>query len=579
MKAAREWAGGRRRRTAIALLGIIGLGACQQDSTGPSSSDNSSTCTATTATTFTVGQVMTGLTGSSLCLAGGSSDADFALIAFNASSVPTGTASLTLQATGVTAPTSSILTNVFALHGASMSLASTALAGPRTRNVAFDARLRANERRVLTPRIAAARRDFAARHSAGGALRDVIPSSVTVGQLLRLNTNVDSACTLPTYSIGRVVAITNNAIIVADTANPTGGFTDAEYQSIGVSFDTLINPLDTRNFGQPTDIDGNGHVLIFFSRAVNALTAAGSDSYIGGFFYARDLFPIVATTDFDACPGSNYGEMFYIMVPDPTGAVNGNAFTKDFVSNGLLPTLAHEYQHLINGARRMYVNTQATDFEEVWLNEGLSHIAEELMFYAESGLQPRQDVSATTIRSSQAYINAYNSCASANLGRYGEFLRAPTINSPFAPNDSLATRGATWSFLRFAVDRQNTTDSNIWYQLVNSTVTGLDNLQNVFGTSLGTLFRDWSTAVIADGVSGVDPKYSQPSWDFRSIYDAVGGSYPLVTTSLASGTQLPESMDGGGAAYVRFTVAAGAAGYVQWGTLPSTVELTLVRTR
>ena len=26
----------------------------------------------------------------------------------------------------------------------------------------------------------------------------------------------------------------------------------------------------------------------------------------------------------------------------------------------------------------MYVNTEATDFEEVWLNEGLSHIAEEL---------------------------------------------------------------------------------------------------------------------------------------------------------------------------------------------------------
>ena len=43
---------------------------------------------------------------------------------------------------------------------------------------------------------------------------------------------------------GKVVAITDKAIVVADTANPAGGFTDAEYRSIGVTFDTLVDPVD-----------------------------------------------------------------------------------------------------------------------------------------------------------------------------------------------------------------------------------------------------------------------------------------------------------------------------------------------
>jgi hypothetical protein len=87
-----------------------------------------------------------------------------------------------------------------------------------------------------------------------------------IGQILQLNANSDSECTSPDYRGARVVAITNSTIVVADTLNPTGGYTDAEYASLGVTFDTLIDPLDRAAFGDPSDIDGNKRIVLFFTK-------------------------------------------------------------------------------------------------------------------------------------------------------------------------------------------------------------------------------------------------------------------------------------------------------------------------
>ena len=240
----------------------------------------------------------------------------------------------------------------------------------------------------------------------------------------------------------------------------------------------MIDPLDRAAFGDPSDIDGNSRIVLFFTKAVNDLTPTTSTSYIGGFFHGRDLFPTKETADFAACASSNVGEMFYVMVPDPK---RGGPFAKANVASEVLGTLAHEYQHLINASRRMFVNTTATDFEETWLNEGLSHIAEELLFYRVSGLKPRGDIDASSIRASATYVNAFNDYESDNFGRYREFLLSPSKFSVYSDNDSLETRGATWAFLRDAADRKAASDGDTWFRLVNSTTTGMANLRAVFG--------------------------------------------------------------------------------------------------
>ncbi|HTE47705.1 MAG TPA: hypothetical protein VK636_20855 [Gemmatimonadaceae bacterium] len=479
-----------------------------------------------------------------------------------------------MTATGTTTPSAS--PTVIASDRPSFDVLAAAASAANHRSDEFETRLRSRERALL-PRQFENARAWARAKTGARAAFDVIPKTVTVGQLLRLNANADSGCSAPNYRTGRVVAITNRAIVVADTGNPSGGYTDAEYTSFGTVFDTLIDPLDRLNFGDPSDIDGNGRMVLFFTKTVNDLTPKNSGSYIGGFFFARDLFPVTTTTDLSGCATSNFGEMFYVMVPDP---VRAGPFSKANVATEVYATLAHEYQHLINASRRLYVNTAATDFEETWLDEGLAHIAEELLFYRVSGLQPRQNVSATDIQRSNALVNAFNDYASDNFGRYESYLRSPSAYSPYADNDSLATRGATWAFLRYAADRRGTSDGDVWQKLVNSTTSGMQNLQNVFGSGVTGEIRDWGASVLADDIGGAGAAYQQPSWNYRSVYTALLSSsvFPLANVSLAS-TASTVSLVPGANAYLRFGVTAGGAPAVQWTGASSSVQFTLVRTK
>jgi hypothetical protein len=553
------------RAFAIALLGAAG--ACS-DSTSPADPSTTtggiSSCNSTAAPA--IGAVSLA-TGSFLCVGGGASGAEFALVSFFATTAPSATTAFQVTASGITLPT------LTADASPTFSFAVARPAKPSGPSPAdsLDLALRTKERALIGPRLAAARRW---QRGARGLSRNSIPTSASVGQLVTLNANADNPCSAATNRTARIVAITSAAIVVADTGNPSGGYTDAEYQSLGVAFDTLIDPLDRQIFGAPTDIDNNGKIILFFTKTVNDLTPATSQSYIGGFFFARDLFPIQATTDFDACPSSNVAEMFYVMVPDPT---RGGAFTKANVTKEVLATLAHEYQHLINAARRMYVNVAATDFEEVWLNEGLSHSAEELLFYRITGLSPRQNLDVTALRAAQAYVDAFNDYAIGNFERYHDYIVSPSKYSPYAANDSLETRGATWSFLRYAADRHGTTDGDFWFQLVNSTTTGLANLQRVLGPTLGDQLRDWSTSVLTDDLGGFGATVQQPSWNFRSIYATlVPGNFPLATTTLTT-SGVAVTLSGGASSYLRFAVLPNTSAGVAWNGAASTTQVSLVR--
>jgi hypothetical protein len=239
--------------------------------------------------------------------------------------------------------------------------------------------------------------------------------------------------------------------------------------------------------------------------------------------------------------------------------------------------VTHEYQHLINASRRIYVNN-AEDFEEVWLNEGLSHIAEELLFYRVSGLQSRSNLDAATIKATQARVDAFNQHQISNFGRYIEFLKKPELSSPYADNDSLSNRGAVWSFLRYAADRKATSDGTIWRDLVNSPSIGMVNLNQVFGTGVMTWIRDWSVSVYADDKVSTASEFQQPSWNFRSVLPQLGyTTFPLKVRPLMNATASTVTLTGGGSMYATFGVPAGANAGVSW--TGSNVVFSIVRTK
>src|SRR5262249_923490 len=157
-------------------------------------------------------------------------------------------------------------------------------------------------KRLLRPLIPAARTAFRQRPSFA-----TVPANPAIGTLFVFNAQAAPThpCDAPINVTARVAAVSSQAIVVADTANPSGGFTDAEDAQFGAQFDTVINPIDVTNFGQPSDIDNNGKIIILFTKEVNKLTPKGSEGVIGGFTHERDLFPKTDTPTLQGCPGSN----------------------------------------------------------------------------------------------------------------------------------------------------------------------------------------------------------------------------------------------------------------------------------
>jgi hypothetical protein len=412
----------------------------------------------------------------------------------------------------------------------------------------------------------------------------LIPAGVpTVGDLWNLNVAIGCSGARD-ERVGQVRSVSQHAIIVSDTTNPPGGFTTAQYDSIALEFDSLAYAVNAANFGAPTDLDTNGRAVIFYTRAVNELSPPASSVVVLGYFTARDLF----SSGPDGCSRSNEGEMFYMLVPDPTGAVNSNVRTVSFVRGSTVGTTGHELQHLINASRRLYL-VPTNNLEEVWLNEALSHVAEELIFYRASvGLTPGMNIitsNLTTGPNASRRVAAFNSYANPNFGRLRSWLQRPDTGGAFKDNDVLSNRGAAWAFMRYAADRNGGTQANFWSNLVNTSLTGTANLQAVTGASPTEWLSDFTAAMYGDdAVAGISAIFTQPSWSFRSLYTALNGSYQLVPRPLTNAVGLTLSYSrGGGTAYARFGVPASSFATItalSGGVPPiSPVEVLVMRTK
>lgn len=570
----------RIHRASLLLFLLAACGGSSDGSAGPS------------VTTLDPGQAATVVAGGSVQLQGSAATSEYLAVVVNTNTTAGQSESYTLRGDGIV-PASSL---VPADAPVAARVASGTGVSPE-RDGAFESRLRDRERAVLTPKMSAARAWFAARSVpsmegrsmtrvlAPGARSDgAIPGTATVGQLFQVNVNGVDACTNPVIHTVRVVAITTHAIVVADTLNPLPTFTTADYQRFATRFDTLVYPLDVGAFGAPTDIDGNGRIVLLFTRAVNELTPANSGSYVGGFQFSRDLFPVTTqprpgAASLTGCAASNVAEMFYLLAPDPLGTVNGNRRSTGFVDSNTTAVIAHEFEHTINASRRLYVNN-ADVLEVKWLDEGLAHIAEELLFYRESQLSPRQNIGIADLPSGTQKRSAFNFDMIGNAGRYRTFLLAPAKNSPYAADDSLPTRGAAWSLLRYAADRLGSTDSDLFFRLVNSKATGVANFEATLGVSMKTYVRDWSTSNAADDVAATAAEYQQKSWNWHSIFPPLYGSYPLNIPSLPNSTNASGTIVSGGSSYYKLAVPASGSGTVALsGASPSNLQLVIVRTK
>lgn len=561
----------RSRLHLVWALSATALVGCAESSTEPT--PGIETCESATPITLGVGQsaVLSGASAGSICVGANELGEEFVLVATSLSEA--GSTQLQVEAqnvgtvSGPPAPTPSAAAPVAA------SIKSRALVP----DAHFHASLRRREQTELsfptepTPR--------ARRAPAATAI-----TTPQVGQMLSLNAQTEEACENPLTVSARVEAVSEKAIVVADVDNPIGGFTSAQYEEIADIFTNLIAPIVEAAFGLPSDLDQNGRTIIFFTKEVNAIESEEEGAFTSGFFYSRDLFPTTAAPPLAPCPTSNQAEILYMFAPDPTGAF-GEAFTAADVMRFTITNIGHELQHLVNASVRLFGGTGAVKFEETWLNEALSHLTEELLFYAVSGLEPGQDIGIDDLNL-QA-LDAINQYQLFNFLRLRLFFEEPSTNSPFADDDFLATRGAAWSFLRYSSDRLGIGDDALFRGLVTSPLTGLANLSAEVGGS-GVVFNwlgDWSTSLYVDNrVPGIPARFQDLSWDNPSLFLAASLDPPYIaTTDLGFNPAASRTITAGGSAYFRFSVARDQVGSLGLGSSngppPATLRVTVMRTR
>ena len=216
----------------------------------------------------------------------------------------------------------------------------------------------------------------------------------------------------------------------------------------------------------------------------------------------------------------------------------------------------------------------------------LAHEAEELLFYREAGLSPRNNLTYQALVSTPRVRNAFLNDMSGNQGRLRDYLASPADGSPYRAGDSLSTRGAAWSLLRYLVDRTSASDGNTWSRLVNNTAVGVANLQSVFG-DVAPLLRDWIVSTVMDDAPAASTELSQKSWNWHRIFggaDGIAALYPLPVAAMSPTTPAyPGAVVPGGAAFYAFKVPVDGTATLtlggQSGAASSNLQLVIVRTK
>ncbi|MCJ7629625.1 MAG: IPT/TIG domain-containing protein, partial [Longimicrobiales bacterium] len=301
----------------------------------------------------------------------------------------------------------------------------------------------------------------------------------------------------------RVRYVSDHALVYVDEKVPSGGFTEQDISDLAREFEEPVYPTITGAYGAESDLDDNDRVIILFTAAVNRLTPPGSDGFVGGFFFGLDLM--------EGRAGSNEGEIFYAMVPDPAGE-EGPAIGRYTALTTIPAVLAHEFEHMVHFNQRMLLKG-AESSEGLWLSEALAQMAEDLV----------GEVFDRARQPSKAYQYRVG-----NWIRARRFLEGPSQVSVLAslPPGTLAERGAGWLLLKQLSGRPD--QEGLLGTLASSTWTGTANLTRAMGQGWEELAADWAGALFLDGTGvPVRPELGVSGVNLREVLAESDGRYPL----------------------------------------------------
>lgn len=293
-------------------------------------------------------------------------------------------------------------------------------------------------------------------------------------------------------------------------------------------------------WGRPSDLDGNGRVVVFVTPAVPTTVSA--------FVSAADL------ADKDLCEASNEMEVVYFNADLLRDMEHPTESSWD-----ALGTLAHEVKHIVSLRHRLVrsVRTQSNAFHPLWMEEGTAEIAAQKssrLAWAASGGPP---VGARL--TGEDVVDAFTEAGRVTPEMWGVVVRLLGTRDHFmsqpngitgqvdgaAPGHSAYTGG--WAFHNWLADAYGAAetplaDSTLFRALSDSTApTGVAAITAATDRPFAELFEEFALAVGMAGQEVPPPTRGFTTIDFPSATavvpphdppDPEDGRYPWPVTGV-----------------------------------------------
>ena len=253
-------------------------------------------------------------------------------------------------------------------------------------------------------------------------------------------------------ALGNVTDTTITAALIAGGARAnayvdvadTGRVSRSRIQADVDRFSTVIHPLVTSALVRDPGTGDIGRVYLLYTNLVDEV--GDETTKVRGFFSAASVLPV------NQGGNGNLTNLLYI-----------NPFNDPEVNDAVL---AHEFQHLFSFHQHVLIRNGPA--EEDWLNEGLSHVCEDL-------------------------IGDHDAHNRANVER---FLANPSRTPLRGSVDNTAVRGAAYLFVRSLIEDYG---MGILPRLVQTNRSGLRNVKEATGGRITDIYERYLSRLFLSG--------------------------------------------------------------------------------
>lgn len=390
------------------------------------------------------------------------------------------------------------------------------------------------------------------RIGTGGLLPRQRPGAATLAPLaaspakLTIDTVTAGSCQTSPAAKTTAVLVHENADLAvyqdsAQHASTTQSIDASLAQRLEDYYTDYAKDMVDAYWGPPSDIDGNGKVILFVS-------PVASDS-VAAFVWAGDFLDSDPASS-GSCAASNEAEIVYFnadLIRDMVAADPGYQ---------ALSTVAHEMKHVVGLYDRLAAQRRGVgQFNPSWIEEGTAEISGEMssrIAWADNG-GPAPDVQvARASFTSSGGITEENYGVAISLARAVWFLSSQPnglVATPDGAADGASIYGSGWLFMRWLGDAYGNPghtslgDAPFFRALTDSAAAGgVLGIANEVGASFETLLRQFYTTIMLHATGAGSSAHPFSSYDFVSSTGIFSnpnpaGDFPWPVT--LNGTETP----------------------------------------